>query len=296
MSAIRDVLLMLVAKLPSVFSRLISIGDIAGFATVLLFVILIDRSRRHHVERYAHGSFRVDLTYAFFYLCGIYTLFVGLPVFRLLTRFFDSLFAGRTLPLGGLPMALQIAIGIVSVDLFSYAWHRSVHANRFLWAFHSVHHSQKYLTVATGFRTHFVDEIVRTTFMFIPLYFLGIRPHTFIAIDLVVNWILGLQHSDLGWSYGALGRVIVSPRYHLMHHSLEPIDRDKNFGVLFPFWDRLFNSQAVRDVRPLQFGVDDPDYPESFVRQLAWPFIVIVRSLRAGSRVGAPTAAPSGLD
>jgi sterol desaturase/sphingolipid hydroxylase (fatty acid hydroxylase superfamily) len=296
MSAIRDVVLLLVAKLPSVLSRFISIGDIAGFATILLFAVLIDRSRKQHVDRYARASFRVDLTYAFFYLCGVYTLFVGLPVFRLLTRLFDSAFAGHALPLSNLPMAFQIVIGIVAVDLFSYAWHRSVHANRILWAFHSVHHSQKYLTVATGFRTHFVDEIVRTTFMFIPLYFLGIRPHTFIAVDLVVNWILGLQHSDLSWSYGALGNLIVSPRYHRMHHSLEPIDRDKNFAVLFPLWDRLFSTDTVGDVRPLRFGVDDPEYPESFVRQLAWPFIVIARSIKARPRVSATTVAPGGID
>src|SRR5204863_3807385 len=206
-----------------------------------------------------------DLTYTFFYLCGVYTLLVGLPVFRVLTRGFDLLFHARTLPLGNLPVAAQIVIGIVAVDLFSYAWHRSVHSSRILWAFHSVHHSQKMLTVATGFRTHFVDEIVRTTFLFVPLYFLGMRPHTFVAVDLVVNWILGLQHSDLDWTYGALGKAIVSPSYHRMHHSLGAADRDKNFGVLFPVWDLMFRTQIAGDQRPLRYGIDDEDVPESFL-------------------------------
>ena len=278
MPAIRDIVTLVIAKLPSIASHYVSIADVAGFASVLLFVILIDRSRR---ERYGARSFRVDLTYTSFYLFGIYTFLVGLPVFRLLTRLFDALFHGHTLPLANAPMAVQVAIGIISVDLFSYAWHRSVHANRILWAFHSVHHSQKSLTVATGFRTHFVDEIVRTTFLFVPLYFLGIRPHTFIAVDLVVNWILGLQHADLAWNYGPLGNVIVSPAYHRIHHSLGAIDRDKNFGVLFPFWDRLFSTQLAGDQRPLRFGIDDDDVPESFTRQLAWPFIVIGRALKS---------------
>src|SRR5207245_5199177 len=115
---------------------------VAGFATVLLFVILIDRSRKTTGGRYAAASFRVDLTYTVFYLFGIYTLFVGLPLFRLLTRVFDSFFHGRALPLGALPVPLQIAIGIISVDLFSYAWRRSVHATPFLSSSHSVHHRQ----------------------------------------------------------------------------------------------------------------------------------------------------------
>ena len=86
MSIIRDVVLLLVAKLPSIVSRFVSLGDLAAFSTVLLFVFLIDRSRK---ERYGAKSFRVDLTYAFFYLCGVYTLLVGLPLFRALTRVFD---------------------------------------------------------------------------------------------------------------------------------------------------------------------------------------------------------------
>jgi sterol desaturase/sphingolipid hydroxylase (fatty acid hydroxylase superfamily) len=295
MAALREIVQLLIAKVPSVLSRLIPIADLAGFLTILLFVILIDRARQERATRYTRTSFRVDLTYAAFYLLGVYTVFVGLPLFRLLTRTFDKLFAGHVLPLSRLPGFVQIGIGIVIVDLFSYAWHRSVHANRFLWAFHSVHHSQQHLTVATGFRTHFVDEIVRTTFMFVPLYFLGIRPHSFIVVDLIVNWILGLQHADLSWSYGRLGNVIVSPQYHRMHHSADLVDRDKNFGVLFPIWDRIFGTHRVGDVRPRTFGIDEA-VPESFVRQLAWPFVVIVRSLRTPRRLPENAVAQRGLD
>jgi sterol desaturase/sphingolipid hydroxylase (fatty acid hydroxylase superfamily) len=280
MSAVRDMVLLLIAKLPSLVLRLVSVADIVGFVTVLLFAILLDRIRKGDTSRYAQRAFRVDLTYAFFYLCGIYTFFVGLPLFRFLTRTFDSIFHRSVLPLGNLPLALQIVIGLVAVDLFSYGWHRTVHMNRFLWPFHSIHHSQQYLTVSTGFRTHFVDEIVRTTFMFVPLYFLGIRPHSFLIVDLIVNGILGLQHSDLPWSYGVFGNLIVSPRYHRLHHSVDPIDRDKNFAVLFPVWDRLFNSRMIDESRPLRYGVDGPPYPESFLRQLAWPFILVFRQLK----------------
>jgi sterol desaturase/sphingolipid hydroxylase (fatty acid hydroxylase superfamily) len=294
MAAFREILQLLIAKVPSIFARLISMGDLAGFFTILLFVVLIDRARQERA-RYARTSFRVDLTYAAFYLLGVYTLFVGLPLFRLLTRAFDKLFAGHVLPLGGLPVFVQIGIGIVIVDLFSYGWHRSVHANRFLWAFHSVHHSQQHITVATGFRTHFVDEIVRTTFMFVPLYFLGIRPHSFVVLDLIVNWILGLQHSDLAWSYGVLGRLIVSPRYHRTHHSADPVDRDKNFGVLFPIWDRIFGTDRVGDMRPSSYGIDDL-VPESFVRQVAWPFVVIARSFKGSEHLTENAVAQRALD
>ena len=277
LSALRDFALFLIAKVPVFFAHFVNPGDLAGFFSVLLFAIGADYVARRNVSRYRNSSFRVDLIYCLFYLTGIYTFFVGLPLFRALTRLSASIHGLQRLKLDSFPVVVQIVIGLVVVDLFSYLWHRTVHTNRFLWAFHSIHHSQRDLTVATGFRTHFIDEIVRTTFIFVPLYLLNIKPHTFVVMDLMMGWILGLQHSGLSWSYGPVGRVVVSPGYHRIHHSMDSIDRDKNFAVLFPFWDYLFGTHAPSRGAELKYGVAEATYPESFLRQLAVPFIVAAR-------------------
>ena len=46
-----------------------------------------------------------------------------------------------------------------------------------------------------------------------------------------------LQHANLRWSFGPLGRVIVSPAYHRLHHDRE--NQAVNLGVVLTVWDVL---------------------------------------------------------
>jgi len=44
-----------------------------------------------------------------------------------------------------------------------------------------------------------------------------------------------LQHANLRWTFGPLGRVLVSPAYHRLHHA--PDIQTANLGVVFTIWD-----------------------------------------------------------
>src|ERR1700735_2913239 len=46
-----------------------------------------------------------------------------------------------------------------------------------------------------------------------------------------------LQHANLRWTFGPLGRVIVSPAYHRLHHA--PDIQRANLGVVLTIWDVL---------------------------------------------------------
>jgi len=51
------------------------------------------------------------------------------------------------------PLALQIIVGVVAVDLIEYWVHRAFHEIPFLWRFHQVHHSIETMDwVAGGYR------------------------------------------------------------------------------------------------------------------------------------------------
>jgi sterol desaturase/sphingolipid hydroxylase (fatty acid hydroxylase superfamily) len=60
-----------------------------------------------------------------------------------------------------------------------------------------------------------------------------------------------LQHANVRLWFGAVGeRLLVSPRFHRLHHSIgighESHGRETlggcNFGVLLPWWDMLFGT------------------------------------------------------
>jgi sterol desaturase/sphingolipid hydroxylase (fatty acid hydroxylase superfamily) len=46
-----------------------------------------------------------------------------------------------------------------------------------------------------------------------------------------------LPHTNVKWSYGPLGWVLVSPAYHRLHHSAD--SQDVNLGVVLTVWDHL---------------------------------------------------------
>ena len=46
-----------------------------------------------------------------------------------------------------------------------------------------------------------------------------------------------LQHANLRWTFGPLGRLIVSPAYHRLHHARD--DQALNLGVVLTIWDVL---------------------------------------------------------
>lgn len=254
------------------------IADIASFVGVLTLCIIAEYARTRSVARYRSRGLRTDLLYSAVYLSGAYSMFVGLPMYRMLTsaiaRYAPFL---QTHALDGLPAPVQFMIALVIPDLTYYLWHRTVHATPFLWAFHSIHHSQETLTVATSLRVHVFEEVVRSLFYFVPAAILGLPTRVWLPLDLTMNWLLLLEHSDLNWTYGILGKVIVSPHYHRIHHSVDPKDLDRNFGAFLSIWDPLFGTVSRRATRPEAYGAPQMGVPESFFRQILFPILWLIR-------------------
>ncbi len=98
------------------------------------------------------------------------------------------------------------------------------------------------------------------------------------------------QHSDIDWTYGPVGWLIVSPRFHARHHSAALEDVNVNFSSLLVIWDQLFGTARKIPSRPLAYGLVAPedDVPPSFFGQQLYPFLFLLRSARRFLR-GSPT-------
>ena len=97
------------------------------------------------------------------------------------------------------------------MDGVLYWTHRCMHRSRWLWAFHSVHHSQRELTPLANFRFHVVDVFVRGLAQFVPGLLLGVPAYVWLPAVWIQVALDGLAHSGLGWSYGPLGAVHREP-------------------------------------------------------------------------------------
>jgi sterol desaturase/sphingolipid hydroxylase (fatty acid hydroxylase superfamily) len=127
-------------------------------------------------------------------------------------------------------------------DCFYYWFHRLQHAVPFLWQFHAVHHSIEELNAANCYH-HASEALFRLPFVIMPLMLvIDIKvPEVFIITTVLTAW-GQFVHSNTRISFGPFDRLLASPRFHRIHHSLAPEHRDKNFASFFPILDVLFRT------------------------------------------------------
>jgi sterol desaturase/sphingolipid hydroxylase (fatty acid hydroxylase superfamily) len=214
---------------------------------------------------------------------------VVLPLVTLLGTGFADLLARHAhwmvLPhFEGVPHWAFVVIGLVAIDATDWLVHFVNHRYNPLWRLHAVHHSQEEVSVLTTFRAH---PLVHLSFSLtvIPGFVLASNGATPATLLITYACLGSLPHANLRWSYGPLGRVLISPAYHRAHH--RAVGRtDVNLGVVFPFWDAM-SGRAIFPVpdaplietglsgRPIPVEQDVPvsRLPRLFATQWTEPFL-----------------------
>ena len=178
-----------------------------------------------------------------------------------------------------LPIWCRVAVGILLMDLTFYYWHRANHRIRLLWRFHNVHHIDPDLDVSTAFRFHFVEIAYSSVFRVLQVILIGADPLTYALYETVMAVETMLHHSNVRLPLELerwLNKVIVTPRMHGVHHSAVGPETNSNYGVIFPWWDRL-NRTLVLNVPQSSIRIGVPGYLEvqdnRFWNLLIMPFV-----------------------
>lgn len=152
---------------------------------------------------------------------------------------------GEIIPMGHL---FTVVFWLLAMDFSRYVTHILLHKIPQLWDLHKIHHAAEEFNVITGNRLSIGEKFIHDigSFVFVS-FLLGVpAPCITLLVLLIWNTLNVLQHSDLPWDYGWLGYILVSPRFHRMHHSASNDDADTNFGTIFSFWDYLFGTVGKR--------------------------------------------------
>ena len=158
---------------------------------------------------------------------------------------------------------LQFAIVLIASDLKHYIRHALSHKIGWFWELHKYHHSAEHLNMITVQRGHFLETAVITLFDAALFVLTGSPVETYLSIVLIREAHQMFIHSEVNWKWGWLGKyILVSPAAHQIHHSNSPEHYDNNYGNMFIFWDRVFNSwyDPNRNKNPITFGVQDNPY------------------------------------
>ena len=205
------------------------------------------------------ASIRTDILYTLIHRLGLFRL----VLFFSLGPWFDEIFGAlRTAGYGTLHLdqlwpgvtdtaVVSLLIYLVLFDFVGYWTHRGQHQLKWWWQLHSLHHSQRQMTMWSDNRSHVLESVLDDVIMVLVAQLIGVAPEQFIVIVVLTQLSESLQHANIRLSFGRIGeRLWVSPRFHRLHHSIG-IGHETNgpatlgghnFGVLLPWWDMLFGT------------------------------------------------------
>lgn len=149
-----------------------------------------------------------------------------------------------------LPVWASAVFALLLQDAWMYAWHRANHSVPFLWRFHKVHHSDPEMEASTAVRFHTGEILISAVLRFGVIALLGLSLWQILLYDLLLVPVILFHHSNIIFPeiFDKFFRaVFASPAMHRIHHSLERIETDSNYGSIFSFWDRLARSFRLRE-------------------------------------------------
>jgi sterol desaturase/sphingolipid hydroxylase (fatty acid hydroxylase superfamily) len=143
---------------------------------------------------------------------------------------------------GKIPLALRVVLYFALADFGHYWIHRMMHG-QLLWRVHKWHHTPTYMYWLGGVRATVPQQFLVNIPYVLAYPVLDPSPWwiplAVVTVSTVQNdWV----HLNVGWRTKLLEWIIVTPRFHHIHHSAEPLHYMANMGNIFSIWDRLFGT------------------------------------------------------
>ena len=166
---------------------------------------------------------------------------------------------------------LAIVVALIFYDFLRYWEHRFQH--RFIWSIHALHHSPTKLNAVSGY-AHFGEKAFEFVLISVPLSVVSFNfPATPFVILAMRSMLVHYIHMPIDAGLGPLGYVFVDNRWHRIHHSIEPKHFDKNFGIMFSFWDRLFGTAYAPGREWPDVGIADSPPARNIREVLLYPWL-----------------------
>jgi sterol desaturase/sphingolipid hydroxylase (fatty acid hydroxylase superfamily) len=179
------------------------------------------------------------------------------PVAYFLNRYFPGP-QHYAFSVAAIPIPMRIVLYLAVAD-FGYYWvHRLMHT-RYVWRAHMWHHSPRFLYWLSGMRASVPQQFLVNIPYILAYPLLGtLEWWMYVLIAMHVGFKNDWQHMNVTWPSRWLEWILVTPRFHQVHHSDDPQHYVANLGDLLTVWDRLFGTYvdpaSIR--KELTFGID----------------------------------------
>jgi len=142
----------------------------------------------------------------------------------------------------GIPFWWAFALSVIALDFAIYLQHVMFHAVPVLWRLHRVHHADADIDVTTGARFHPIEILLSMLIKFAVIAVLGAPAAAVLVFEVLLNATAMFNHANLRLRAPVdhlLRWMLVTPEMHRIHHSMEVVETNSNFGFNLPWWDRL---------------------------------------------------------
>lgn len=246
-----------------------------GFFVALLLIMIgaeaIKPRRRRKYSRWLRWPANLGMITLNSLMLRLFFPFLAVDVAMILERESEGSF---------LPYPLMVFLGVAILDFVIYLQHVLFHAIPFFWRFHRMHHTDLDFDVTTGVRFHPVEIALSMGIKIGAVFLFAIPALAVLIFEVLLNATSMFTHVNWKISFG-IDRVIrfffVTPDMHRVHHSVNPIETNSNYGFNFSIWNRLlgtYRSQPKLGHEEMEIGLkefQDPLYLK-FLQLLIVPF------------------------
>lgn len=161
--------------------------------------------------------------------------------------------------------ALEVVASVAVLDYTLFVWHVLTHRVPFLWRFHRVHHADLDLTASTALRFHFGEMALSVPWRAGQVLLIGATPLSVSVWQTLTLMAILFHHSNVGLPIGVerrLGRLVVTPRMHGIHHSIVPDEANANWGTILALPDYIHGTDRL-DVPQREITLGVPEFRDA---------------------------------
>lgn len=164
-----------------------------------------------------------------------------------------------------LPEWAAVILTLLVLDFTVYVQHILFHAVPLLWRLHRVHHADLGFDATTGLRFHPIEIFLSLGLKAAVIMLVGATPWAVVAFEVLLNASSVFNHGNVALPLRIdwwLRWLLVTPDMHRIHHSMQEMETNSNFGFSVSWWDRLcgtYRAESVLGRDRLEIGLRD--YP-----------------------------------
>lgn len=247
-----DTIIAYFSEMPTTHRSILLIGGLAIFLLIENAAPLFSLKKYNRVK---HTGLNIFFTFT--------TILVNLSMAFLLVmtaQWVQTSGFGVMNWMSGAPIVLTALVGLMLMD-FVGAWlvHYIEHHVTWMWKFHLIHHTDQHVDTTSANRHHPGESVIRFIFTLIAIVVAGAPVWMIFLYQSMSLVMTQFNHSNISmpkWLDDTLVLVLCTPNMHRVHHHYRQPYSDTNYGNIFSFWDRIFQTYVVVDNKKLVYGVD----------------------------------------